>query len=154
MLAHPHPPPDETPTLPSPLLTLTIFTLPQHPQDETTIPPSPLLTLPYPCLIFTLAYSPYPAAGPSSYASNTTFTPLMPAILTLVECLPNIPPMRLTILMLVKCHPTCLRRCLPSLRSQFPPDMPLTLLTIIMPAVRSNMPLMPPSHWPNPEVHL
>ncbi|MBW0553167.1 hypothetical protein O181_092882 [Austropuccinia psidii MF-1] len=48
----PHPPPDETPTL-----------------------PSPLLTLPHPCLIFSLAYNPYAAVGPSSYASDAAYHP-------------------------------------------------------------------------------
>ncbi|MBW0552901.1 hypothetical protein O181_092616 [Austropuccinia psidii MF-1] len=66
------------PSPPSPLLLLPIFTLLQCPQYETTMPPSPLLTLPHPCLIFSLAYNSYAPAGPSSYASNATPTPLMP----------------------------------------------------------------------------
>ncbi|MBW0528322.1 hypothetical protein O181_068037 [Austropuccinia psidii MF-1] len=33
--------------------------------------------------------------------------------------------------------PTCLRRCLPSLHSQCPPDMPPMLLIILTPAVPS-----------------
>ncbi|MBW0530106.1 hypothetical protein O181_069821 [Austropuccinia psidii MF-1] len=52
----PHPPPDETPKLPPSL-------------------PSPLLTLPHPLLIFSLAYNPYAAVGPSSYASDAALTP-------------------------------------------------------------------------------
>ncbi|MBW0521661.1 hypothetical protein O181_061376 [Austropuccinia psidii MF-1] len=52
MLTRPHPPPDETPTL-----------------------PSPLLTLPHPLLIFSWAYNPYDAAGPSRYASDAALTP-------------------------------------------------------------------------------
>ncbi|MBW0564726.1 hypothetical protein O181_104441 [Austropuccinia psidii MF-1] len=64
MLTRPHPPPDETPTLPpitalttpyaSTPLPLTIFTLLQRPQDETMMLPSPLLTLLHPA-----SYSPW-----------------------------------------------------------------------------------------------
>ncbi|MBW0576808.1 hypothetical protein O181_116523 [Austropuccinia psidii MF-1] len=46
------------------------------------------------------------------------------------------PPTLLTILTLAV-PPTCLRHCLPSLRSQCPPDMPATLLTILTLAVPS-----------------
>ncbi|MBW0576325.1 hypothetical protein O181_116040 [Austropuccinia psidii MF-1] len=41
-------------------------------------PPSPLLTIPHSRLIFSLAYNSYPAAGPSSCASNATLTPITP----------------------------------------------------------------------------
>ncbi|MBW0573515.1 hypothetical protein O181_113230 [Austropuccinia psidii MF-1] len=81
---HPHPPPDETPTLP-PISSLTT------------------LYASAPRLIFSLAYNPYAAVGPSSYASNASLT-----------------------------HPTCLQHCLPSLNSQCPPDMPLRPLTLLM----------------------
>ncbi|MBW0569249.1 hypothetical protein O181_108964 [Austropuccinia psidii MF-1] len=169
MLMRPHPPPDETLTLPpistlnipyasTPLL-LTIFTLLQHPQDETTMPPSPLLMLPHPSLIFSLAYNSYAPAGRSGYASDATLTlpyasshpPL--TILMLMECLPNMPPMPLTILMLC------------------PPDMPLTPLTILMLTVPSRHAsdaayhpyahVVPsqhasnaPSHWRNHQLRL
>ncbi|MBW0581504.1 hypothetical protein O181_121219 [Austropuccinia psidii MF-1] len=68
--------------------------------------PSPLLTLPHPRLIFSLACNPYAPAGPSSYASDATLTPPYASshppltILTLVECLPDMPPTPLTIFML------------------------------------------------------
>ncbi|MBW0485191.1 hypothetical protein O181_024906 [Austropuccinia psidii MF-1] len=61
MLLRPYPLPDETPTL-----------------------PSPLLTLPHPCLIFSSAYNPYAPAGPSSYASDGSLTPLMPCCTCLI----------------------------------------------------------------------
>ncbi|MBW0498986.1 hypothetical protein O181_038701 [Austropuccinia psidii MF-1] len=76
--------------------------------------PSPLLMLLHPCLIFSLAYNPYAAAGPSSYASNTALTPPYASL-----HLPYMPPMLLTIL----------RLC--------PPDMPPMLLTILTLAVPS-----------------
>ncbi|MBW0544802.1 hypothetical protein O181_084517 [Austropuccinia psidii MF-1] len=43
-------------------------------------------------------------------------------ILTVVECLPDMPPKPVTILTLVNACPTFLQCCLPSLRSQYPPD--------------------------------
>ncbi|MBW0540550.1 hypothetical protein O181_080265 [Austropuccinia psidii MF-1] len=52
MLTCLHPPPDETPTL-----------------------PSPLLTLPHPCLIFSLAYNPYSCGVHSRHASNAAYHP-------------------------------------------------------------------------------
>ncbi|MBW0489936.1 hypothetical protein O181_029651 [Austropuccinia psidii MF-1] len=74
-------------------------------------PPSPLLRLAHPCLIFSLAYNPYAASGPSSYSSNATLTPhytslhphYMPLMLLTILTLavpPNMPPMLLTILTL------------------------------------------------------
>ncbi|MBW0481130.1 hypothetical protein O181_020845 [Austropuccinia psidii MF-1] len=78
--------------------------------------------LPHPRLIFSLAYNPYTALGPSSYAFDATLTPPYDS-----SCPPNIPPTLLTILTL----PVPSQHSLPSLRSQCPPDMPLTLLTIL-----------------------
>ncbi|MBW0589220.1 hypothetical protein O181_128935 [Austropuccinia psidii MF-1] len=97
MLTHLHPPLDETPTL-----------------------PSPLLMLPHPRLIFCLDYNPYAATGPSSYASDAALTPPYASS--------HLP---LTILMLMDARLTCLRRCLPSLCLQCPPDMPPMLPTIL-----------------------
>ncbi|MBW0589511.1 hypothetical protein O181_129226 [Austropuccinia psidii MF-1] len=71
--------------------------------------------LPHPCLIFSLAYNPYSAAGPSSYASDAALIPLTPPYT----------------------RPTCLQRWLPSLCLQCPRNMTLTLLTILMLAVPS-----------------
>ncbi|MBW0534281.1 hypothetical protein O181_073996 [Austropuccinia psidii MF-1] len=98
--------------------------------------------LPHPCLIFSLAYNPYTAEGPSSYASDTALTPPYAS-----SHLPHMPPTLLTILMLAvpsqhasnpayhpyACSvlPTCLRPCLPSLPLQSPPNMPPTPLTIL-----------------------
>ncbi|MBW0506438.1 hypothetical protein O181_046153 [Austropuccinia psidii MF-1] len=72
MLTRPHPPSDETPTLPSPLLMIL------HPR-----------------LIFSLAYNPYAAVGPSSYASDAALTPPYASL-----HLPNMPLTLLTILTL------------------------------------------------------
>ncbi|MBW0475931.1 hypothetical protein O181_015646, partial [Austropuccinia psidii MF-1] len=66
-------------------------------------------------------------AGPSSYAPDATLTPpcasLHPPLsfLTLMECLPDMPPMLLTILTLVEYLPEM-------------PPMPLTILMLIVPS--------------------
>ncbi|MBW0543401.1 hypothetical protein O181_083116 [Austropuccinia psidii MF-1] len=74
------------------------------------------------CLIFSLPYNPYATLGPSNYAPDATLTPLTP------PCT----------------RPTCLQHCLPSLRLQCLPDMPLILLTILMlMECPPNMPPMP-----------
>ncbi|MBW0525428.1 hypothetical protein O181_065143 [Austropuccinia psidii MF-1] len=64
-------------------------------------PPSPLLALPHPLLIFSLAYSPYTAGGPSQHASDAPYHPYACSALL-----------------------TCLQCYLPSLRSQCPANMP------------------------------
>ncbi|MBW0592497.1 hypothetical protein O181_132212, partial [Austropuccinia psidii MF-1] len=61
---------------------------------------------------FDAVYHPYACIVPTQHASNTAYHRYACSAL-----------------------PTCLQRWLPSLCSQFPPDMPLT----------------PPSHWPNPQ---
>ncbi|MBW0497213.1 hypothetical protein O181_036928 [Austropuccinia psidii MF-1] len=90
MLTLPHPPPDETPTLPphrrphhslcfptpasySPWLT--IFTLLQGPQVMPLMPPSPPLTPPCTPIILSAAYHPYACGVPSQHASDTTYHP-------------------------------------------------------------------------------
>ncbi|MBW0489821.1 hypothetical protein O181_029536 [Austropuccinia psidii MF-1] len=69
-------------------------------------------------------YHPYACIVPARHASNTAYhpygcsaLPMLLTILMLMECLPDMPPMPLTILTL------------------FPPDMPPMLLTILMLAV-------------------
>ncbi|MBW0507035.1 hypothetical protein O181_046750 [Austropuccinia psidii MF-1] len=57
--------------------------------------PSPLLTLLHPHLICSLAYNPYTASGPSSYASKAALSPPYASSHPL-----NMPPMLLTILTL------------------------------------------------------
>ncbi|MBW0536516.1 hypothetical protein O181_076231 [Austropuccinia psidii MF-1] len=100
--------------------------------------PSPLLTLPHPRLIFSLACNPYTPVGPSIYASEATLTPLTPHH---THCLPSLRSWsafltclqhHLPSLCSHSARPTCLQCCLPSLCLQYPPDMPLTLLTILI----------------------
>ncbi|MBW0492678.1 hypothetical protein O181_032393 [Austropuccinia psidii MF-1] len=100
---------------------LSIFTLLKRPQDETTMMPSPLLMLPHPRLIFSLANNPYAAVGPSSYAYDAALTPLTPP----------------------RTCPTCLQCCLQSLYLKCPPNIPPTLLTILM--LVECLPDMPPT---------
>ncbi|MBW0527480.1 hypothetical protein O181_067195 [Austropuccinia psidii MF-1] len=57
--------------------------------------PSALLMLPHPCLIFSLAYNPYAATGPSGYASDATLTAPYAS-----SHPPNMPLTRLTVLTL------------------------------------------------------
>ncbi|MBW0563325.1 hypothetical protein O181_103040 [Austropuccinia psidii MF-1] len=138
MLTRPHPPPDET----------------------LTLPPISTLTIPYasaPRLILSLAYNHYAPAGPSSHGSDTALTPLMPPCTRGVpsQCASNnayhpyshgVPSQNASnaayhpyACIVPAQHasnacsalPTCLRCCLPSLCLLCPPDMPPT----------------PPSHW-------
>ncbi|MBW0512862.1 hypothetical protein O181_052577 [Austropuccinia psidii MF-1] len=77
MLTRPHPPPDETPTLPPhrcPHHSLCFHTPGAYHIYSPEVP-SPLLTLLHPHLIFSLAYNLYATAGPSSYASDAALTP-------------------------------------------------------------------------------
>ncbi|MBW0534403.1 hypothetical protein O181_074118 [Austropuccinia psidii MF-1] len=117
---------------------LMILILLQPPQDETTMPapmssitnpalPSPPLTI---CML-----PPDPQDMPLTPPSPPLMTPhpcRLP-FLRLWSAFPTFLQHRLPSLRLYSACPTCLRRCLPSLGSQFPPNMPLT----------------PPSHWPN-----
>ncbi|MBW0546016.1 hypothetical protein O181_085731 [Austropuccinia psidii MF-1] len=69
-----------------------MLTFPHLPPDETPTMPSPLLTLPNPCLIFSSAYNPYAPAGPSSYASNAALTPPYTSshLPNPIHCLPSL----------------------------------------------------------------
>ncbi|MBW0553463.1 hypothetical protein O181_093178 [Austropuccinia psidii MF-1] len=94
------------------------------------------------------AYHPYACIVPARHASNAAYHPYTRS--ALLKCLqrslpslcPWIPSLHASH---AAYHPytrsdlqTCLQHRLPSLHYQCPPDMPL----------------MPPSHWPNPQGHL
>ncbi|MBW0514570.1 hypothetical protein O181_054285 [Austropuccinia psidii MF-1] len=104
MLTRPHPPPDETPTLPPhfcPHHSLAFHTPGTYHLYAPEVP-SPLLTLLHPHLIFLLAYNPYATVGPSSYASDAALTPPYTSL-----HLPN-PIFRLPSLCSWSAFPTCL----------------------------------------------
>ncbi|MBW0470342.1 hypothetical protein O181_010057 [Austropuccinia psidii MF-1] len=130
MLLHQDPTPDETPTLPPHLR-------PHHSlRFRTPASSSPCIKIlklpralnrcasdatnhPYACIVpaqhaSDTAYHPYACIVPSRHASNATYHPYARSAL-----------------------PTCLQCFLPSLRLQCPPNMPLTLLTILTLAVPS-----------------
>ncbi|MBW0577653.1 hypothetical protein O181_117368 [Austropuccinia psidii MF-1] len=116
MLTCPHPPPDETPTLPP-------YLCPHHSlcfhTPASTSPCLTILTLLRALKLMEclpdMAYHLHARIVPTQHASNTAYHPYDRSAL-----------------------PACLQCCLPFLRSQFPPDVPLT----------------PPSNWPNPQGRL
>ncbi|MBW0489561.1 hypothetical protein O181_029276 [Austropuccinia psidii MF-1] len=138
MLMCPHPPPDETPTLPPHLHPyhslsfrtpspyspwIKILTLLRGPKVMPPTPPSPPLSLlspvayhPYACIVPTqhasnASYHPYACIVPTQHASNAAYHPYACSSLLML----------LTILPRVEC----------------PPDMPPMLLTILTLAVPS-----------------
>ncbi|MBW0493133.1 hypothetical protein O181_032848 [Austropuccinia psidii MF-1] len=146
MLTHLQPPPEETSTLPPHLLPhhslcfrtpassspwLTILTLLWGPQVMPPMPPSPLLS--------PTAYHPYAHGMPSRHASNAAYHPYTCIVPARHASNAAYHPYACSAL------PACLQRCLPSLRLQCHPNMPLTPLAVPFQHASNT-----PSHWPNP----
>ncbi|MBW0480118.1 hypothetical protein O181_019833 [Austropuccinia psidii MF-1] len=89
-------------------------------------PPSPPL-----CLLVSAAYHPYTCEVPSQHSSDVAYHPY--ACIVPAQHASNSAYHPYTCSDLI----TCLQHCLPSLPSQFPPNMPPTLLTIFTLAVPS-----------------
>ncbi|MBW0580958.1 hypothetical protein O181_120673 [Austropuccinia psidii MF-1] len=116
MHTRPHPPPDDTPTLP-PISTVTTPYNPYALAGPSIYASEATLT---------------PVMPP-----RTRHLPSLHSWSAFLTCLQRLLPS----LRLYSPRPTCLQRCLPSLCLQCPPDMPLMLLTILMlnslPSLRS-----------------